>query len=109
MNEILKPNFDKLTCHNFFKLILKIHILVYLKFHSNDLEGVRVMEPINIQCKSIHRRTVDTNLVKILAEMSELLGKKVYVLNKCFKYKFRDSCRGHTSPRKVCDEKERKK
>ena len=38
----LKTNFDKLKCHNFFKLILKIHIsieFVYLKFHSNDLEG----------------------------------------------------------------------
>ena len=34
---------------------------------------------------SIHRRSVDTNLVEIHAEMSELLDKKVYVLNKCFK------------------------
>ena len=41
--------------------------------------------------------------------MSELLDKQVYVLNECFKYKFRDSRRGHASPRKVCDENERKK
>ena len=53
---------------------------------------------------SIHRRSVDTNLVE---EMSELLDKQVYVLNECFKYKFRDSRRGSC---KVCDEnKERKK
>ena len=52
----LKPNFDNLMCHNFFKLIVKIHIsikFVYLKFHSNDLEGVQFMETINMQCKSI--------------------------------------------------------
>ena len=29
----------------------------------------------------------------------------MYVLNECFKW---DSCGGHTSPRKVCDENERK-
>ena len=32
-----------------------------------------------------HRRNVDTNLVEIHAEMSELLDKQVYVLNECFK------------------------
>ena len=41
--------------------------------------------------------------------MSELLDKQVYVLNKCFKYKFQDSRGGHASPQKVCDENERKK
>ena len=41
--------------------------------------------------------------------MSELLHKQVYVLNECFKYKFRDSCASHASPRKGCDENERKK
>ena len=35
---------------------------------------------------SIHRRSVDTNLVEIHAEMSELLDKQVYVLNECFKF-----------------------
>ena len=38
----------------------------------------------------IHRRSIDTNLIEIHAEMSELLDKQVYVLNECFKYKFRD-------------------
>ena len=32
------------------------------------------------------RRSVDTKLVEIHAEMSELLDKQVYVLNECFKY-----------------------
>ena len=54
-------------------------------------------------------RSVDTNLVKIHAEMSELLDKQVYVLNEGFKQKFWDSCRDHTSPRKVCDENKGKK
>ena len=50
----LKPNFDKLKCHNFFKLILKIHISIYVVCVSEiSLEGVRVMETINMQCKSI--------------------------------------------------------
>ena len=43
-------------------------------------------------------RSVDTNLVEIHAEMSELLDKEVYVLNECFKYKFRDSRRGSRKP-----------
>ena len=62
------------------------------------------MGTINMQCKSIshihvfmlkvvclvdhsyvHRRSVDTNLVEIHAEMSNLLDKQVYVLNECFK------------------------
>ena len=43
---------------------------------------------------------VDTNLVEIHAEMSELLDKQVYVLNECFKYKFRDSRRGSYKPTK---------
>ena len=92
---------------------------MYLKFHLNDLEGVRVMEPINMQCKSIsqitsmfyvessvsgrayiRRRSVDINLVEIHAEMSELLEKQVYVLNECFKYIFRDSRRGSRKPTK---------
>ena len=53
MNEILKPNFDKLKCHNFFKLILKIHMFAYLKFYSNHFKGVQVMKTINMQCKNI--------------------------------------------------------
>ena len=28
----------------------------------------------------------------------------MYVLNECFKYKFRDSSGGQASPQKVCDE-----
>ena len=32
-----------------------------------------------------YRRSVDTNLVEVHAEMSELLDKQVYVLNECFK------------------------
>ncbi len=32
--------------------------------------------------------------------MSELLDKQVYVLNECFKYKFRDSRRGSRKPTK---------
>ena len=43
---------------------------------------------------------VDTNLVEIHAEMSELLDKQMYVLNECFKYKFRDSRRGSRKPTK---------
>ena len=31
-----------------------------------------------------YRRSVDTSLVEIYAEMSELLDKQVYVLNECF-------------------------
>ena len=42
-------------------------------------------------------------------QKQELLDKQVYVLNDCFKYKFQNSRRGHTSPRKVCDENERMK
>ena len=34
---------------------------------------------------SIHRRSVDRNLVEIHAEISELLDKQVYALNECFK------------------------
>ena len=41
--------------------------------------------------------------------MSELLDKKVYVLNECFKYKFWDSRGGHASPQKVCNENKRMK
>ena len=43
--------------------------------------------------------------------MSELLDKQVYVLNECFKYKFRDSCRGVTQAHEKCAMKikERKK
>ena len=33
----------------------------------------------------VHRKSADTNLVEIHAEMSELLDKQVYVLNECFK------------------------
>ena len=55
------------------------------------------------------RAYIDTNLVEIHAEMSELLDKQVYVLNEYFKYKFRDSHGGHASPRKVCDKNETKK
>ena len=44
------------------------------------------------------------------AEMSELLDKQVYVLNECFKYKFRDSRRGSHKPTKCAMKiKERKK
>ena len=52
---------------------------------------------------------VDTNLVEIYAEVSELLDKEVYVLNECFKYKFWDSRRGSCKPTKVCDEKKQRK
>ncbi len=42
--------------------------------------------------------------------MSELLDKQVYVLNECFKYKFRDSRRGSRKPTKCAMKiKERKK
>ena len=48
--------------------------------------------------------------------MSELLDKQVYVLNECFKYKFRDSRRGVTQAHEKCTmkmkesrKKERKK
>ena len=46
----------KLKCHNFFKFILKIHnnyINIVCVSEISDLEGVRVMETINIQCKNI--------------------------------------------------------
>ena len=63
------------------------------------------METVNMQCKVslkyielsesclsgrayIRRRNVDTNLVEIHTEMSELLDKQMYELNECFKYKF---------------------
>ena len=58
------------------------------------------METINMQCKSIYRRSVDTNLVENHAEMSELLDKQVYVLKECLKYKFRDSRQGSHKPMK---------
>ena len=51
-------------------------------------------------CLSIHRRSVNTNLVEIHAEMSEVLDKQVYVLNECFKYEFRDSRQGSRKPTK---------
>ena len=56
-------------------------------------------------------RSVNTNLVEIHEEMSELLDKEVYVLNECLKYKFRDSCRGITQAQEKCAMKikERKK
>ena len=41
--------------------------------------------------------------------MSELLDKQVYVLNECFKLNSGIHAGGHASPRKVCDENERKK
>ena len=45
--------------------------------------------------------------------MSELLDKQVYVLNECFKYKFRDLRWGVTQAHEKCamkiKEKERKK
>ena len=50
----------------------------------------------------IRRRSVDTNLVEIHAEMSELLDKQVYVLNECFKYRFRDSRWGVMQAHKKC-------
>ena len=52
----IKCDFKKLNCHNLFKLLLKIHILiyfVYLKFYANDLQGVQVIETVNMHCKSI--------------------------------------------------------
>ena len=68
---------------------------------------------LKVVCLLVHtyiiRRSVDTKLVEIYAEMSELLDKQVYVLNECFKYKFWDSHWGHTSLQKVCNEIERKK
>ena len=33
----------------------------------------------------IRRRSADTNLVEVNAEMSELLDKQMYVLKECFK------------------------
>ena len=57
---------------------------------------------LKVVCLVEHRRSVDTNLVEIHAEMSELLDKQVYVLNECFKYKFRDSCRGVTQAHEKC-------
>ena len=47
--------------------------------------------------------------LKSTQKMSKLLDKQVYVLNKCFKYKFQDSHRCNASPRKVYDENKRKK
>ena len=41
-------------------------------------------------------------MVEIHAEMSELLDKQVYVLNECFKYKFRDSRQGVTQAHEKC-------
>ena len=38
---------------------------------------------LNVVC--LVERSVDTNLVEIHAEMSELLDKQVYVLNEYFK------------------------
>ena len=32
---------------------------MYLKFHSNDLEGVRVMETINMQCKKVSLKYIE--------------------------------------------------
>ena len=48
---------------------------------------LKVIYPI----EHIHRRSVDTNLVEIHAETSELLDKQVFVLIECLKYKFRGS------------------
>ncbi len=41
--------------------------------------------------------------------MSELLDKQVYVLNECLNINSGIHAGGHASPRKVCDENERKK
>ena len=56
-----------------------------------------------------HRRSVDTNLVEIHAEMSELLDKQVYVLNECSNRNSGIHGGGHANSRKVCDENKRKK
>ena len=44
---------------------------MYLKFHSNDLEGVRVMEPINMQCK--------TNILRYLLYAESCLSGRAYI------------------------------
>ena len=52
----IKCDCKKLNRHNLFKLLLKIHILiyfVYLKFYTNDSQGIQVMETVNMHCKSI--------------------------------------------------------
>ena len=36
-NEMLKPNFDNLMCHNFFKLILNVHLKFLLYHFKGDL------------------------------------------------------------------------
>ena len=56
-----------------------------------------------------YRRSVDTNLVEIHAEMSELLDKQVYELNECFKYEFQDSRRGLGSHKPTKSAKKMKK
>ena len=71
----MKCNFEKLNRHNLFKLLLKIHISIYLKFFANDSQGVQVMETINnTHCKSISQilSAVDSGLKVIsLVEHTE--------------------------------------
>ena len=56
----------------------------------------------------MHERSADTNLTEIHEEMSELLDKQVNVQKESLK-KLPGSTRAPASPRKVCDENERKK
>ena len=65
-----------------------------------SLKKIEVSESCLSGRAYVHRRSVDTKLVEIHAETSELLDKQVYVLNECFKYKFRDSRRGSHKPTK---------
>ena len=46
---------------------------MYLKFHPNDLEGVRVMEPINMQCKSI------SNTLRYMLYTESCLSDRAYI------------------------------
>ena len=61
MNKSLKPNFDKLTYHNFLKLSVKIDTYVSIVYASEILfksfEGVQVMNNFNLQCKSFSQYT----------------------------------------------------
>ena len=47
---------------------------MYLKFHSNDLEGVRVMETINMQCKKYL-----SNTLRYLLYAESCLSGRAYI------------------------------
>ena len=56
-----KGNFGKVPGHNFFKLSLNIHTLiwfVYLKFYANHLFVVYAMRIINQQCRNFDFQTL---------------------------------------------------